>query len=257
MTSQNTSFNIGLLWLILMSTVIGFQNDLSACCSAHQLRYFPVGFEGEKLVVVEARLYRYCSDEGHNSNKDEFYFGWRGIISLGYYRDTFELVAVSDTVDFVSCLCDYEEYNDKEDYTDSLLYYFQKAEQLIDNTFSIEKLEMKNYAYNKDTTHYLKNIELDLNDTITTFIVDQKRHTKSATNWLAMGELEKIQEVKEYASAITKVYVVSLGYKEYKILPSDKIKANRKKFENKNNPVTLLPVNWHGGFMDYVLILHN
>jgi hypothetical protein len=90
--------------------------NCEACCSAGQLRIFPLGMIQNKPICAVFEMNRACSDDGMGANNEIFWFGRMSLQFLE--KDSLRLFKALDTFEFVECNCKYDEIEVNSQYSE-------------------------------------------------------------------------------------------------------------------------------------------
>ncbi len=217
--------------------------NCEACCSAGQLRIFPLGMMQNKPICAVFEMNRACSDDGMGANNEIFWFGRMSLQFLE--KDSLRMFKALDTFEFVECVCNYDEIENNSQYRDIMQHYLDSAYVEASNEKGFTPFTGILYAGDSvaiqsqfkiltDSTALWKQHEIDLS----------KNESMSC---LMMNEMK---EVRIYQSVNHELLIASVGCPTQQFLNEKSIKKNKESFQNKKAAMTYIPIDWHGYTID-------
>lgn len=226
--------------------LISFNSE--ACCSAGQLRIFPLGMIKEKPLCTVFETSRVCSDDGMGPDN---VISWFVILSLQFLEnDSLRLFKSLDTVEFIECVCDYDEIESKSEYLLYMQKYLDKAYKLaskeigfvpfVGSLYAADSLSIKaQFAYISDSVAIWKKHEIDF------------RKNES----ISCLEMNELKELRIYKTSKFELLIAAVSCPTHRYISHENLLKNKEYFQKKGNSMTYIPVDWHGYSIDiYQLI---
>jgi|GEM_PF-3950654 len=227
--------------VLLLFLSISFNSE--ACCSAGQLRIFPLGMIENKPICAVFEMSRACSDDGMGADNEIYWFGRMTLQFLE--KDSLRLFKSLDTFEFIECKCKYDEIESNSQYNKNMQHYLDSAYIVVSKEKGFTpftgiiyagdsvaiKAQFKNLT---DSTALWKQHEIDLrkNESISCLIMNE------------------VKEVRIYQSANYELLIASVGCPTQQFLSENSILKNKKSFQNKIGAMTYIPIDWHGYTID-------
>lgn len=227
--------------VLLLFLLISLNSE--ACCSAGQLRIFPLGMMQNKPISAVFEMSRACSDDGMRANNEIFWFGRMSLQFLE--KDSLRMFKALDTFEFVECVCKYDEIENNSQYREIMQRYLDSAYLLVSNEkgftpfmgvlYAADSIAIKEQIKMlKDSTALWKQHEIDLS----------KNESMSC---LMMNEMK---EIRIYQLGNYELLIASVGCPTQQFLQEKSIKKNKESFQNKIGAMTYIPIDWHGYTID-------
>jgi hypothetical protein len=228
--------------VLLLFLLISLNSE--ACCSAGQLRIFPLGMMQNKPICAVFETSRACSDDGMGADNEIYWFGRMTLQFLE--KDSLRLFKALDTFEFVECICKYDEIENNSQYREIMQRYLDSAYLVASNEkgftpftgilYAADSIAIKEqFKILTDSTALWKKHEIDLgkNESISCMIMNE------------------IKEVRIYQSGNYELLIASVGCPTQQFLNEKSIKKNKESFQkNKNGAMTYIPIDWHGYTID-------
>lgn len=225
-----------------------FSFKSQACCSAGQVRIFPLGMIQNKPICAVFETSRVCSDDGMGPENEITWFGRMTLQILE--KDSLRLFKELDTFEFVECVCDYDEIEKKSDYMRFMQLY-------LDSAFMVASKE-KGYipfiasVYAADSLS-IKSQFTELNDSLA--IWKHQELLLQSNESLSCLFMNEIKEIRTYKTSQYELLIATVGCPTKRYCAKENLQKNIESFKKMKNAMTYIPVDWHGYSLDLYLLV--